>query len=168
MGSKWVVSLGLVLALLGASTTARAQGADHDFVIGVTSGIGVTAALVNNIATIIYIVDDRSFDVGWMISTLFSTSINGLVTIGLAAESTEFGQDDLIIPAVIIGALTLAPAIYLIRGATHEALPGEPFDPERRAEERARKAAASEDPFAWRPHPPPRRGWVVGLPALHF
>ena len=157
-----------LIAVTCSPVAAEAQtfAADDPAIVTATA-IGVAGGLVNTVATVVYMVDGRSFDTGWMVSSLFSTTICGALAVALTPEAQEPGQGLLAVPVVGLALLAGLPGGWAIRSAVHEALPGEPFDPERRARRRARAGAFGfpRDPFA----PPPRLSPpLLGLPVLRF
>lgn len=126
----------VLLGVLGMPSAALAQVVDPtNPVQGLTLSIGTLAGLTNSVATLVYAVQGRSFDTPWVVSSFLSSAICGAFAVGLTLESAEVGEAGIFAAALAYYLLALGPAGWAVRGALHEAAPGQPFDPERRARE---------------------------------
>lgn len=167
------LALGLAFAAAAAPGSAWADNLDGD--IGAISVVvGGALGLTNSVAAVVYLVQDRSFDDGWLVSSAFSTALCAGLTIAAAEDASANPTDDgLPILAVGMAVVALVPAIWAVRSTVDEALPGEPFDPEKRREYRIEKAGELSlrppvDPFAPRRRASAPSATTLALPALRF
>ena len=115
------------LAVL-APATAHAGVADDGVIIS-TVIIGALAGTTNTVAALVYGLEGRTFDVPWVVSSMFSTGICGSLAISFVVDAGN--SSDLIGPMIgvlFFAALAAIPSYWTIKSALAEAGPGEQFD----------------------------------------
>ncbi len=122
----------LTLCLCAAVVVAPARPAAADeAVVGVAVGLGTTLAVVNTVATVVYAVEGRSFDVGWMISSCLSSAVAGGASVLVFSEASSGGGGLAAFGGLVLLALAGVPLGWATRSALSEVDLGERFEPPR-------------------------------------
>lgn len=121
-----LASLAAVAVL--APTPAEAGVADDGVIIS-TVIIGALAGTTNTVAALVYGLEERTFDVPWVVSSMFSTGVCGSLAISFVVDAGS--SSDVIGPLIgvlFFAALAAIPSYWTIKSALAEADPGEQFD----------------------------------------
>ncbi len=156
------LGLGIVIACcLLFSGLAQAEVIDGDNPAAISAvAVGSLGGLTASIAALVYTVQDRSFDSGWVILSLFSSAICGSFAMAIFVDMLETGGGEFSTVGVL-SYLILAgwPLYFTVKSALNEAPPGSPFDAEV-------AKAPTLDPLLQRPGLEPVVG--LSLPAIRF
>jgi hypothetical protein len=115
------------LATIAYGAEAEAGVADDGVIVSVVT-LGTLAGVANTISALVYSLDERSFDVPWIASSLFSSAVCGSMMVSFVVEAAGSGEAGWLILSLITGVLTGVPAYWTIKSAISEADPGERFD----------------------------------------
>lgn len=119
--------LGLVFAM--KPIAGSAQTIDGNNPVQVTTlTVGTLLGLTNSVATVVYAVQNRSFETPWVVSSFVSTAACGAFAVGIAVNVDEGGNSNQLLAAIPFLLLAIVPASWSIRGALSEVGPGERFD----------------------------------------
>lgn len=120
-----VATLSALLVLAPAPARAGVEG---DGVIVSAVVLGSLAGAANTVAALVYGLDQRAFDVPWVVSSMFSTAICGGLTVSFVVDLAGGADPGLVIGILFFGALAAIPGYWTVRSALAESDPGERFD----------------------------------------
>lgn len=121
----------LIPVLTLASTdiaTAGESVVDDNAVIVTTVTLGTLGGLATSISALVYALDGRTFDGGWIVGSLFSSAVCGAMTGAIIAGGIDGRGTSgslTIIGTLFFGTLTAWPAYWTVRTAVADVEPGE-------------------------------------------
>ena len=121
--AAWTLGLGVAIAAVPARADVI-DGSNPVIVFAVAAG-GV-GGLTTSIAATVYALDDRTFDSGWVVTSLLSSAICGAFFVSLAADAASNGAELGHFTGMLsFGTFTVWPVVWTVRTAMADVEPGE-------------------------------------------